>query len=338
MPCRSTAALASARDTGATGITWRKLTARTSIVRTASIELHRTIGAWRPQVVHANMYPACLYAAFASWYDRVALVWHNHTIRPITRQNRLNYRFVGRLTAAIVNVSDACARNLREAGIPDGRMHTIYNGLDLRAFAPRDGAAFRRRFGLEGRRLIGLVGQPLPEKGHRVAIEATAAIVRRHPDAALIIVGYKYQSAYQRELDALVALRGLGSHVFFTGWQDDVVEALSAIEILAHTRVTPEPAALVLQEAMALGKPVVASDTGGTSELIADGETGLLVPPGDPERLAAAIGGLLDEPARQEAMGRAGRARVEERFTVDRQVRKMSGLYEWLAGGARRPV
>lgn len=214
-------------------------------------------------------------------------------------------------------------------------MHTIYNGLDLRAFAPRDGAAFRRRYGLEGRRVIGLFGQPLPEKGHRVAIDATAAVVHRHPDAALIIVGYKYQSAYQRELDGLVASRGLEDHVFFTGWQDDVVEALSAIELLVHARVTPEPAALVLQEAMALGKPVVASDTGGTRELIADGETGLLVPPGDPERLAQAIGALLDEPVRGEAMGRAGRARVEARFTLDRQVRALAELYESLSSRSR---
>jgi glycosyltransferase involved in cell wall biosynthesis len=102
---------------------------------------------------------------------------------------------------------------------------------------------------------------------------------------------------------------------------------LEALDILAHTQVTPEPVGLVLREAMAMGVPVIASDTGGTRELIIDGRTGFLVPPGNAQALAEATIRLLGEARTADEMGLAGRQRVEKMFTLDRQIQAVQRVW-----------
>ena len=103
---------------------------------------------------------------------------------------------------------------------------------------------------------------------------------------------------------------------------------MASIDVMAHTRVTPEPAALVLMEAMAMGKPVVASNTGGTSELILDQVTGFVVPPQNSKALSNGIIELLKNEGMAREMGSNGRRRVEENFTLDKQIHAIQNLYQ----------
>ena len=128
------------------------------------------------------------------------------------------------------------------------------------------------------------------------------------------------QEAHARDLERLAGELGLGDRVRFAGWRygpADMPDVFRALSVLALPSKEPEPFGLVLLEAMACGVPVVATDHGGPSEICVAGETGLLVPPGDSGALAEALSSLLRDPARAEALGRAGRERWEREFGLD---------------------
>lgn len=137
-----------------------------------------------------------------------------------------------------------------------------------------------------------------------------------------------YADSYHQELTSLVKKLDLESEIIFTGWRSEAPSVLESLDILAHARITPEPAALVLMEAMAMGVPVVASKTGGTSELILDGKTGILFPPKDSHALAQAVVRLIKNPERANRMGQRGRQRMEEKFTLSKQMEAIEGLWD----------
>jgi glycosyltransferase involved in cell wall biosynthesis len=137
-------------------------------------------------------------------------------------------------------------------------------------------------------------------------------------------------AAYRREVEALVDELGLRGRVLITGYRTDVASYVAALEVQIHASVAPEPFGRVLLEAMALSKPLVASGGGAVPEIVVDGETGLLFEPGDPASLATALRSLLGEPARAEAMGRAGRRRLEREFSISHNVAETQRLYDRL--------
>ncbi len=332
VPCWKSKAFLGLKRVDTTGIRLDKLLWRLRLVTRLTRDLISCIRLTKVRIIHANMYPGSLYCTPASMLTGVPLIWHDHTIRPIRWLNRLNYKFAGLGCASLIAVSDACKKNLVKAGIPEQKIATIYNGMDLQEFdVTINGDAVRDQYGIDKQnRVVGLFGQPLPEKGHTYFIEAASEVIRAIPNCTFLIVGYLYQTDYQRFLYSLVHERRLGRHVIFTGWREDIPNFMAAIDVMAHTRVTPEPAALVLMEAMAMGKPVVGTSTGGTPELVVNGVTGLLVPPADSTALALGIIELLKNPERAKQMGLNGRRRVETLFALDRQVHLIQELYQKL--------
>jgi glycosyltransferase involved in cell wall biosynthesis len=125
---------------------------------------------------------------------------------------------------------------------------------------------------------------------------------------------------------------GLARSITFTGFIEDVPAVLAASDVVAHSSLRPEPFGLVMIEAMAASRPVVTPSEGGGLDIVVPGETGLLYEPGDPGGLASAIVDLLTWPERGERLGRAGRARVEALFGIDRFVDSMACLYRDAAG------
>jgi glycosyltransferase involved in cell wall biosynthesis len=132
-------------------------------------------------------------------------------------------------------------------------------------------------------------------------------------------------------LKAITVERGITERVHFAGFQESVGSYLSALDLYVHPSIK-EAFGLAVVEAMAMGKAVVATTTGGLPEVVAQGETGLLVPPGDPESLAAAVVSLLEDKVRREQMGRSGKARAQERFSLDASVRHMERVYGEVLG------
>jgi glycosyltransferase involved in cell wall biosynthesis len=294
-------------------------------------ELCAVIARERPDVLHSLSFPACLYAALASRATGVPQVWHEHNIKRIHAVNTRLYRFVASTCAWIVGPSKAVTDNIGRAGVPPAKLVPLYNGIDLRDFAPDDAraAAVRAELGWPtGVPVVGLFGQMLPHKGHRILIDAAAAIRARAPGTRFVFVGALENPPYEAELRQRIAAHGLTDVFTFTGWRSDVPHVMRAVDVLVVPTTSQEPAALSLMEGMAMGRPLVASRTGGTPELIVDGETGLLFPPGDGSAMAEHVVTLLHQPDLRQRMGAAGRSRMEHHFTVERHVAGMFDLYE----------
>ena len=312
-----------------------KIVARARTVARLTPVVVRAIRSTGAHLVHANNYPLALYCAPACVLARTPFIFHDHNLREIRARNWLNYRVVGGLCRRTVVVSDACKANLSPA-VPAGKIAVIRNGVELPALDPVRARRVRDSFGAgPGDPLLAIIGQPREEKGIHVFIEAAGLIASEFPAAKFLVVGYLFEGdPYLRRLRDMVNQLGIGRQVVFTGWRNDIPDIVAAVDVLVHCRTTPEPAALVLIEGMAAGKPVVVSDTGGSGEIVLDGVTGRLYPAGDSRALAQAVSGLLRDPGRMAAMGASGRARVERGFTIERQVREFETLYRDILASA----
>jgi len=233
-------------------------------------------------------------------------------------------------------ISQAVRQQFLDQGGRPARQRVVYNGLELDDFpSDLDGKAVRRELGLKpDAPVIGIVGRLVEWKGHDLFLRALRQVAEARPGVqGLVVGGAEVTSPHlPQELKRQAASLGLGEAVHFTGHRQDVARMLAAMDILAHTSIAPEPFGRVLIEGMAAAKPVVATASGAVPEIVLDGETGLLVPPGDVERLADAMLSLLRVPARAAELGRAGRRRVETYFTAEHYVRQVQEVYEVVLG------
>jgi glycosyltransferase involved in cell wall biosynthesis len=213
-------------------------------------------------------------------------------------------------------------------GCPREKMVVIPSGIDTERFQPLPPARFKARLGLsEERTVVGVVTRMRTRKGVEEFIRAMARVRGGHPQAHGVIVG---EVSLDEGLQTLVQTLGLESHLTLLGRRTDMPEVYSAFDVF----VLPshdEGMSNAIIEAMAMEKPVVATDVGGTGEVVRHGHSGVLVPPKDPEALAAAISDLVSQPARAGEMGRLGRRIVEEGFSAHAMVRQMEQLYLELA-------
>ena len=170
---------------------------------------------------------------------------------------------------------------------------------------------------------MGLVGRLVPAKAPDVFLRAVSLAAARVPGLRGLVVG---DGPLRAELEAGARRLGLGDRVVFAGVREDVEELLPGLDALLFSSLR-EGLSMAMLEAMAAGVPVVATEVGGTPELITHGESGLLVPPGDPGRLADALIGLLEDPAGADGIRQAARRRVEERFSLARMTAAHEALY-----------
>lgn len=173
---------------------------------------------------------------------------------------------------------------------------------------------------------VGVFGRLAEWKGQDIALTALASV----PDAHLPLAG----DALFGERDDALALReqaaalGLVNRVHFLGFRTDVPRLMRSVDVVVHTAIAPEPFGRVIVEGMLARRPVIATRAGGVEEIVADGKTGVLVPPNDPVALASALSGLLADPDRARRMAEAGRADAEARFTVEAMVEAMTRYLE----------
>lgn len=201
------------------------------------------------------------------------------------------------------------------------------------------GPGVREEFGIEPEApVIIIVGLLMRWKGQDVFLDAAALIRACLPQARFLVVGDRLadgDAGYVAELRQRVGRLGLERAVTFTGFRHDVQAIMSASDVVVHASTSAEPFGIVLLEAMAAARPVVATALGGPLEIVVPGETGLLVPPGDPKALAEAVLFLLERPALRRAMGETGRKRLEALFTADRMSRELEAVFQECAGGVR---
>lgn len=263
---------------------------------------------------------------------------------------------------ALVAVSAATRDYHQAQGVDPQRMHVVHNGIDLTQFAPRDFAVtdvahpamnhvptdvppgpsnLSAEFGLPPEtRWVLNVGQICLRKGQADFVHAALAVAERHPDVHFALIGARAsQKTESREYEAAlhqsVAESAVADRVHFLGTRNDVPQLLREATVLLHTAYQ-EPLGRVLLEAMASGLPIIATDVGGTRELLPDAQHGLLVPAGNLATITEALHQLLNDPPRQCALAQAARLRVQQHFDVTRQAEQLSVLWQMAAHAADR--
>jgi glycosyltransferase involved in cell wall biosynthesis len=258
------------------------------------------------------------------------IIAHEHRSSKAGREVWVD-RLLYRLSDRIIVPSEASKRLVMEMEqIPARALSVVYNGVDMTQFAPQaDRAAAREELGLAADNVvIGSVGRLSADKGGQdVLIRAVAEVRQAHPEVRLVFVG---DGPLRVGLEALVSELGLGEVVRFTGQRADVARLLGAFDIFVLPSLR-EALPIAVIEAMAVRLPVVAARIGGIPEVVEDGGTGCLVPPGDVAALAAVLERLVGDPALVARLGAAGQARVQAQFTVEQMVRRVEHLYEELA-------
>jgi glycosyltransferase involved in cell wall biosynthesis len=228
---------------------------------------------------------------------------------------------------AVIAISRQVEQSLIAGGVSAKKVRTVYSGIDFSEKEPaHNDQTIRQMIGLpNGAVLLGTVANLFPRKGYEVMLRALPAIVRAVPTVQYVIVGSDDHD-YADRLKRLAQELKIADRVHIIGFQDPVQPFLASLDLYVHPALM-EGFGIAVVEAMAMGKAVVATTTGGLPEVVAQGETGLLVPPGDVESLAASVVSLLQDRVRREHMGRCGRARARERFSLDASVMRMEQLY-----------
>ncbi len=247
----------------------------------------------------------------------------NWKVRQYERLDRFHLRFLDRVIA----VSDAQAAKVLRAGVPAERVRVIRNSSRLAAFetnATPDADGLRNYFPNRPKRIVLSAGRLSPEKGFGLLVDAAVDVLQRHPDTGLIHFG---DGLERPAIESAIRKRNLTGRFILAGFTDRLDALLPAADLVVLPSYT-EGMPNVLLEAGAAGVACVATRVGGSPEVVADRESGLLVPPGDSGAIATAIDELLSDDARRAAMGRAARSRMLAEFSFAAQANAYASLLE----------
>lgn len=302
----------------------------------AVLRLARWLREKRIDILQTHLFEASLVGLAAGRLARTPLlVLNDHHSAEVLLQRKRAFVWADRLAtrslAHRVLAPSAYMKEIlaREEGVPAERIAVIPYGLDLDLLKPSPAARERVRgeLGLEGHVVFGAVGRLHWVKNYPGLLEAFAGVAREHAKLSLVIAG---DGPERDRLSETVRELAIEDRVHFLGHRRDVVDILSAIDVLVHASFV-ECSVQVVAEAFALRRPVVATEVGGATDLVENGVSGLLVPPGNPDALGKALRTILERRADWTPMGEAGRKRVEQN-RAERIVPMYEAQYvRWLA-------
>jgi glycosyltransferase involved in cell wall biosynthesis len=299
--------------------------------------LRGVIREFRPDVVHTNT-AIILSSGIAARLENLPHLWH---VRESFAEFRLLWTiyqwFMYFFASRVICVSEA-VRQQFVSFIRHRKTLVIHNGIPSSEFGSVSVdrvQQFRSSYGLEGFFLVGVVGRlKMVRKGQDTFLKAAALLKADYPDVRFVLIGSHFPGN-ENHTTALLRLGkelGIENRVVYTGDVPDIRAAYAALDISVLPSEQPEPFGGVVIESMAAGKPVIGTMVGGTCEQIEDEETGLLVPPGDPESLARAIRRLLDDDTLRSKFGEAGRLRYEQKFEFELFYKQMEAIYSQFIG------
>jgi len=293
--------------------------------------LSRLIKESKIDIIHTHGY-------FGSTFGRLAailvktptIITHVHTTYyGFKKRNILIERFLSLFTDRIVCVSQAVKRFVLETeGISERKTCLIYNGVGKpRLFEGDSGSHVgRKSLGFEAKDLVVItIGSLSPHKGHKVLIDAAGIVSKRHDNVRFLMIG---DGPLRSKLEAYAEKLQLSPRILFTGQHKDVFPFLKLANLFVLPSTEREGLGIALIEAMAVGLPVIGTKLGGIPEVIEHSVNGLLVAPGNPFELAAAIEKLIADHAIREKMGPMGKKIYEEKFTTTRMNRSIEALYD----------
>ena len=289
----------------------------------------------KPDLIHTNGFKMHALGAWAK-PSNVSLVWHIHDyVSSRAVMARLLRMFDGRCNAAIANSASVAAdfKSTLKSRMP---IHEVWNAVDLNEFSPEgpkldlDAASGLPQAGSNVVR-IGLVGTLAKWKGHDVLLRALAMLPTDLPVRGYVVGDALYQTgASQWSLDELKQQAmhlGLTKRVGFTGFVSRSAQAMRSLDIVVHASTQPEPFGLVIAEAMACRRALIASAAGGANEIIRDGVNALAHAPGNTDALAGLIARLANDPDLREKLGQAGRQTAERHFDRSRLGLQLAPIY-----------
>jgi L-malate glycosyltransferase len=321
-----------AKQCAAAGLVHAPLPMRSALDLATAFKLARVIRSERIEIVHCQKGRARTLALLAGLLVKIPVLILNRGVSfPLDRWNRLGYT-TSRVTS-IVAVCESIKRGLIKAGVSERKIEVIYSGTDLTRFHPQvDGSGIRRELGLAPEHaLITQVGIR-SWRGNDDVLEAMTRVHRAAPHSRLLFVGAP-PPRIASTLDK-ARRRGLDGAVFCFGHRHDIPEILAASDLVVDASYAGLGLTGSLREALAVETPVIGTRLEGIPELISDGETGLLVPPRNPDALAQAALRVLENPTRAKAMARAGRKRVEGQFSMTAKIERTEALYRRLLESA----
>lgn len=275
----------------------------------------------------------------AAWLTKTPCLCHIHQFTELNYFDKIWIHLVN----IFIYISRAIAEDNIRQGIPLAKGIVVHNAVNLGEFSSAyDAALIRSEFGWNGNeRVVGVVGRLDWWKGHEYFLEAMAKAIEQMPNLRGLIIGEPEiaprSRVYFQKLHVLTKSLELGDKIVFTGFRSDVRRLISALDVVVLSSATPEPFGLVVIEAMALGKPVVATAAGGPLDIIEDGVNGILVPCQDATAMAQAILELLSNQTKTEQISRAGRQRIIEKFTITDQVAAVQSIYDTIMNGLKNP-
>jgi len=294
----------------------------------------------RVKVIHSASAPRMvLLGAALALLTPAKLVVHVHE-KPSSLRGvkRVLVKWASQRAKAVITVSKFIARDMEILGVDSKKIWPVLNTVDAERFNPHaSGEAIRREFGVKpDELLVVVVGRIVKEKGQWDLIEAMAMVKERCPKAKALLVGWSPPGdGYLEELRSYRDTLGLADTVIFGKPRTDIPEVTAAADVVAVPSTKSDPCPLVVLEAMASGKPVVGTITGGIPEMLVEG-TGLLAPPREPAALAGALITLLSDASLRRRLGEAARRRVERDFYEGRLAEQVSEVYRAVVGSEAR--
>jgi len=284
-------------------------------------------------LVHSNSIRTHIYGSIAAKYTGIFSIWHQRNL--ITNEIIDLDRLFSFLPDRIICNSAAIARRFQSRGHIPEKVRIVLNGVDTVSFNPSiDGAKIREEFAIQPNEIVvGIASRFNLQKGHETFLNAAAIILSCQTNLQnkirfLIAGGAVFRSDKKREqyLQDVAKKLGISDRVIFTGFRKDMPQVYAAMDIFVLAS-DAEPCGRVIFEAMASGKPLIATDSGGTPEIVQDGVSGYLFTFGDSQGLAEKILYFCNNPDLAKKMGQAGRKRVEDNFSIEKNVRQIEDIY-----------
>lgn len=299
------------------------------IDRATTGAIRALVASTRADVVHAHGYKADIYVYLALRNAGTSLVSTCHTwydTGPVVTLYGKADRFILRKYARIVAVSDEVRQRLLKAGVSDGKIRMVRNGIDLRPFARPLPSPEQPARDL----VVGLVGRLAWEKGVDLFLAAAARVLTELPQTRFVVAG---EGPDRDQLERTIDELKIRHNVTMLGRRDDMPAVYASLDIMVSSS-RQEGLPMAILEGMASGLPLIATPVGEVATVVRDGESGILVPTEDVARLSAAIALLLRDPARRAQLGAAARQRIQAEYSAERMTADYLRVYDEAIGSA----
>lgn len=294
-----------------------------------SLRLLRIIKGIRPDIVHANNLHAAIVCQLAAAMCSTPLIWHARDF-PFPHRRWL-WKVCSAGSNRIIAISHAVEGWLADLGVAPGKIDVVHNGIDAFDFGPAAQRPPREGF------IFANVGQMVAWKNQGLFLDAARRVHQEVPQAVFWVIGSNVmgrKDGCEEPLRRKIETCGMSSYVELMNWRDSMDDLWPRIDCLVHT-ASHEPFGRVVIEAMAAGRPVVAFDSGGPSEIVAHGRTGMLVPSGSVDALCGAMVRLAHDPQQARLLGQEGRRVVTSMFTAEATAKGVLETYQRLFGSCQ---